>query len=81
MARPYTSTERREDLERALMDAERELVEMALRVAKAEKDRLWVNSERTVLVRLWHTGQVEVATRDATWETWGPPVYLTEEKP
>ncbi len=45
------------------------------------KDRLWVNAERTVLVRLWASGQVEVATRDATWETWRPPVYLTEEKP
>lgn len=42
--------------------------------------RLWINEERTVLVRLWSNGQVEVATRSASWETWGPPVYLTEEK-
>lgn len=42
--------------------------------------RLWVNEERTVLVRLWPSGTVEVATRDASWETWGPPITLAEEK-
>jgi hypothetical protein len=42
--------------------------------------RLWVNEERTVFVRLWQTGTLEVATRDNPSETWGPPTVLTEEK-
>lgn len=42
--------------------------------------RLWVNPERTVLVRLWPSGKVEVATRPTPEHTWGPPVYLTEEE-
>jgi hypothetical protein len=45
--------------------------------------RLFVNDERTILVRLWEDGgkgQVEVATREAPDHTWGPPIYLTEEK-
>ena len=42
--------------------------------------RLWVNDERTVLVRLWDDGTCETATRERLWDTWGPPVYLTEEK-
>ena len=41
--------------------------------------RLWVNKERTVLVRLWDSGQVQVAIRQTPEHTWGPPVYLTEE--
>ncbi len=43
-------------------------------------DRLWVNTERTVLVRLWANGTVEVARRESPEHTWGPPVYLTEER-
>jgi hypothetical protein len=43
------------------------------------KDRIWVNEERTVLVRLWAGGTMEVARRDDPSHTWGPPVYLTEE--
>lgn len=42
--------------------------------------RLWVNQERTVLVRLWENGKVEVAIREHASHTWGPPVYLEEEK-
>lgn len=42
--------------------------------------RLWVNAERTLLVRLWDSGRIEVATREDSDATWGPPVYLTEEK-
>lgn len=42
--------------------------------------RLWVNAERTMLVRLWENGKVEVATRSNSYETWGPPVSLDEEK-
>jgi hypothetical protein len=45
--------------------------------------RLWVNDERTTLVRIWEDGgqgHCEVAAREAPDHTWGPPVYLTEEK-
>jgi hypothetical protein len=43
--------------------------------------RIWVNDERTVLVRMWTDGTVEVATRPSADATWGPPTYLVEEKP
>jgi hypothetical protein len=42
--------------------------------------RLWVNLDRTVLVRLWATGLLEVCTRDQDGATWGPPTELEEEK-
>jgi hypothetical protein len=42
--------------------------------------RLWVNEERTVFVRLWPSGVIEVATRSDASETWGPPVTLKEER-
>ena len=42
--------------------------------------KLYVNEERTVLVRVWDSGTVEVARRDDPSHTWGPPVYLKEEK-
>lgn len=42
-------------------------------------DRLWVNADRTVFVRLWRTGTVEVARREHPSHTWGPPVLLAEE--
>ena len=42
--------------------------------------RLWVNAERTMLVRLWPSGKVEVATRETPEHTWGPPIYLDEDK-
>lgn len=45
-----------------------------------EKDRLFVNLERTVLVRIWANGTVEVATREEPGDIWGPPVYVEEEK-
>jgi hypothetical protein len=41
--------------------------------------RLWVNAERTVLVRLWENGKVEVATREHASHTWGPSASLEEE--
>lgn len=44
------------------------------------KYRLWVNDERTLLVRVWEDGTCEVARRDDGVETWGPPTLLTEEK-
>ena len=42
--------------------------------------KLWVNKERTVLVRFWSDGQVEVALRDHSSDTWGPPIWVTEER-
>lgn len=42
--------------------------------------RLWVNAERTVLVRLWDSGTAEVATRETEGDVWGPPVSLIEEE-
>ena len=41
---------------------------------------LYVNDERTVLVRIWRSGEAEVALRDSTNHVWGPPIRLTEEK-
>ena len=41
--------------------------------------RLWIDKTRTVFVRLWKDGTMEVATRDEPWDTWGPPVELKEE--
>lgn len=43
-------------------------------------DTLYVNEERTVLVRVWSNGVVEVARRDHPAETWRAPIYLKEEK-
>ena len=41
---------------------------------------LYVNKERTVLVRIWtKTGTVEVSTRESADHTWGPPVFLERE--
>jgi hypothetical protein len=42
--------------------------------------RLWVNEERTILVRMWDSGLVEVATREEPGWPWGPPVVLREEE-
>lgn len=42
--------------------------------------RLWVNAERTVFVRLWENGKVEVSTREHASRMWEPPVELEEEK-
>ena len=42
--------------------------------------RLWVNEERTVLVRLWSNGQMEVAERPSSECTWGPPIRMEEEQ-
>jgi hypothetical protein len=41
--------------------------------------RLWVNDDRTVMLRMWPDGQVEVCLRDDAGHTWGPPIMLTEE--
>jgi hypothetical protein len=52
--------------------------------------RLFVNEDRTVMVRIWRPAFVpftpcvadvlEVATRDAPGDVWGPPVLVKEEK-
>ena len=42
--------------------------------------RLWVNPERTILVRLWESGKIEIAFRDSPAHTWGPPILLEEER-
>jgi len=41
--------------------------------------RLWINKDRTLFVRLWDDGTMEVATRAKPWDTWGPPIDLKEE--
>jgi hypothetical protein len=41
--------------------------------------RLWVNTERTVLVRMWSSGEVEVCVREDPGAVWGPPVRVAEE--
>lgn len=42
-------------------------------------NRLFVNEDRTVLVRFWSDGQVEVAQRGSSQQVWGPSVPLKEE--
>ena len=42
--------------------------------------RLYVNFDRTRLLRMWESGLVEVAERDSPDHTWGPPVTLEEER-
>jgi hypothetical protein len=41
--------------------------------------RLWVNEDRTVLVRQWPDGTVEVATRPTSDDIWGPPTVMLPE--
>lgn len=41
--------------------------------------RLFVNDERTILVRIWDDGSAEVATRESEGDIWGPPVLVREE--
>jgi hypothetical protein len=43
--------------------------------------RLFVNDERTVLLRIWPDGATEIATREDPSHTWGPPVVVREEGP
>ncbi len=42
--------------------------------------RLWVNVERTILVRLWASGRMEVCTRRDPDAVWGPPVMMVQER-
>ena len=41
--------------------------------------RLWVNDERTILIRMWSNGEVEISTRETSEHTWGPPIRMIEE--
>jgi hypothetical protein len=41
--------------------------------------RLWVNADRTVLVRMWSNGEVEVCVRENPDAVWGPPVRVVED--
>lgn len=50
-------------------------------MAMAVPYQLFVNDERTVLVRLWSDGSCEVAQRPDSGATWGPPVYLRDVTP
>lgn len=47
-----------------------------------ESDRydLYVNADRTMLVRFWGTGAVEFCERQTPHDTWGPPVALEREE-
>ena len=42
--------------------------------------RLYVNSDRTRILRIWESGHVEMALRDSPEHTWGPPITLEEER-
>jgi hypothetical protein len=42
--------------------------------------QLWVNDERTVLVRLWASGELEVALRQEPDAIWGPPITVKPER-
>jgi hypothetical protein len=43
------------------------------------KYQLWVNAERTILVRRWANGKVEVSKRETPAHTWGPPIPMEKE--
>jgi hypothetical protein len=38
--------------------------------------RQWINEDRTVLVREYGNGLMEVATRDQPGDTWRPPIQV-----
>jgi hypothetical protein len=42
--------------------------------------RVWVNDERTVLLRVWNSGEAEIAMRDKEAHSWGPPIRMVEER-
>lgn len=42
--------------------------------------RLYVNAARTILIRFWDNGEVEVCTRESGDHIWGPPVRMVEEE-
>ena len=50
-----------------------------LEVVKEKPYTLYVNDTRTVLVRVWPSGTVEVCSRNETGDYWGPPIVLKED--
>jgi len=59
------------------MDLEQRFVLTLL--VPANGGKIWMNEDRTVLVRLWGSGRMQVATRGEPDAVWGPPVELREE--
>ena len=50
---------------------------MNLRPVEPAPYRLWINSEQTVLVRVWQLNeQMEVMTREHPDAIWNPPVRM-----
>ena len=49
-------------------------------VPAPSRDRIWVNEGRTVMVRLWANGTMEICTRVSPDAIWPPPIYVLEEK-
>jgi hypothetical protein len=41
---------------------------------------LFVNEERTVLIRMWENGVVEVCLREDAADIWGPPIRMKREE-
>ena len=39
---------------------------------------LLVDEKRTILVTIWRSGKVTIATREHSDEIWGPPIELKE---
>jgi hypothetical protein len=42
--------------------------------------RLYLNPQRTILLRIWDTGRLEIAQRPDPDHTWGPPVELYQQR-
>jgi hypothetical protein len=40
---------------------------------------IWLNPERTVMVRRWDSGEMEVTFRDDPSHVWGPPIRVEPE--
>lgn len=65
----------------ALTGAERAVLLEELEPPPGADHRLYVNFERTLLVRIYPaSGRVEAAKRDHENQIWGPPIELEEER-
>jgi hypothetical protein len=40
---------------------------------------LWTNTDRTILVRQWTNGDMEVSLRPQPGDIWGPPIPLNPD--
>ncbi len=45
----------------------------------SEEYILFVNDERTVLLRIWTNGTMEVCRREDPYGIWGPPTIVKHE--